>query len=158
MIHRWMLTLAIPPLFAAWAGVAFSESPPEEDAVRGYSKISGNVVVLDPLSIDPPFPTLLREAQKDDLLELQIQYPVVPPMPKAVRVATQHNRLSFVTSAFTTSKVAILSQTPQTNGALGVGYVQVYLRANRRGRDSATVRLEMEDGTVKKVPFEFEID
>jgi len=124
---------------------------------QGYAKIDGNLVIQPPVNVNGPNPYILREVHVGDLVLVQIRYPIVPPMPTAVTISTDHKSIEFVSTARSTSEAAILSQKPQTNGKIGVGYVQLLVRPMKAGKEQLTAHVKLFDGSVKNVPFAFDV-
>jgi hypothetical protein len=122
-----------------------------------FAPIAGELFVDAPVNIQGPYGDAVKPLRVGDQLLIQIRYPIVPPMPAEAALASEHGRVELVSTARTSSQVAILERNPRLGGQLGVGYVQILVRARSAGKDLATVRLKRADGSVKTVPFAFEV-
>jgi hypothetical protein len=129
----------------------------EKGETKGGFKPIAELNLSTPIvDINGPIPTLLREAKVGQLIQVQIRYPIAPPFPQSAEVDLSTRAFSLVGVYNTGGQVAILTPKPQTGG-LGVGYLSVFVKAINQGRGTITAQIKLSDGTVKSVPFEFEI-
>ncbi len=112
--------------------------------------------IQEPVGIYGPFPYLLREVDENDLIQLQVTYPIAPPFPQHIEAKVANRALSALWIAGTDAQVVTLMPAPQS-GNIGVGFISVYLKANSPGQNSAEVSVTLSDGTKKTVPFSFHI-
>ena len=150
--------------YSVLIGVVLASSDPVATCEAGtapaagdFADINSGLVIDAPVNINGPFAETVRQLNRGDQLLVQVRYPVVPPMPTAVAVSAEHGRVTLVTMARTSSEVAILERNPRMGGQLGVGYVQVLLRASEAGKELVTLRIKRADGSIKTVPLAVEI-
>jgi hypothetical protein len=144
-------------LVAAAATSALAQAKKKADADEKYVALSGNLLVDPPLGINDSPPEQARELGTGDLVLLQIRYPIVPPMPASVAVTSSQKHVELVSAATTAREVALLERQPRSGGQIGVGFVQVLVRGVSAGKDQLTVRVKLSDGSVKSLPFSFEV-
>ncbi len=147
----WMLVVV------AIALPASGQVKAKTDAKDAFVDLAGYLVVSPPVSIYGTPSEQVRTITMGDLMYLQLRYPIVPPMPVSVAVTSIFKHVEFVSTARTSSEVALLGQRPRTSGIIGVGFVQVLVRGKTAGKDQLTVRIKLADGSVKEVPFAFEV-
>ena len=148
----------------AWTLVVAATALPASGQVKAKAEakdmfvdLAGNLVVSPPVSIYGTPSEQVRTITKGDLVFLQLRYPMVPPMPVSVAVTSMFKHVEFVSTARTSSEVALLGRSPRTSGIIGVGFVQVLLRGTTTGVDQVIVRFKLADGSVKEMPFVFEV-
>lgn len=117
---------------------------------------SSHLRIQEPVSIYGPFPTLVREVNVMDLVELQVSYPISPPFPKGIEAKVGNRALTALWIASTDGQVVALTPKPQA-GKIGVGFISVYLKANSPGESTVEVTVTLADGSKKVVPFVFAI-
>ncbi len=115
---------------------------------------SSHLRIQEPVSIYGPFPRLVREVTTNDLIELQVSYPVAPPFPKRIALRVENRALTALWIASTDGEIVALTPKPQT-GKVGMGYISAYVKANNAGQSKAEVTVTLADGTKKVVPFAF---
>ena len=112
----------------------------------------------EPVSINGPFPTLLRVADVGDLIQLQINsVPGIYPDPISVRVFSQHGNVAFVEAVTTVGAIYHPSPGEVITGVLGTINYSIFIKAICPGNDNVTVKLRLSDGSQKQVPFAFMI-
>jgi hypothetical protein len=144
-------------LVAAIAQHASGQVKAKADANDAFVDLAGSLLVELPVSFNGPPPEQAREISTGDLVLLQIRYPIVPPMPASVAAASKANHVELVSAATTAREVALLERQPRAGGQIGVGFVQVLVRGTSAGKDQIAVRIKLSDGSVKSVPFVFEV-
>jgi hypothetical protein len=156
---RRMLNLAwgTVAISAVAGGICAAQLSPHPAPKSGYADITNNLIVEPPVDIHGPYPPQRRQVRAGDMVLLQIRYPIAPPMPKSVAVSADHQLLKPLTAVTTSGPVAVLERKAPSDGKLGVGYVQVLMQCVRGGMDDLTVHLKLGDGSVKNVPFSFEV-
>lgn len=152
----WQSLLIGFTLAASDAVTTCDQSPTDKDAAP-FTQISGELAIAAPINMGGPYPETIRQLNRNDQLLVQIRYPIVPPMPSEVDVKAEHGRVTLVSVARTSSEVAILERNPRMGGQLGVGYVQVLLRAAEAGKELVTIRVKRADGSIKTVPLAVEV-
>jgi hypothetical protein len=125
------------------------------EAADKFAPLTGDFVALEPVNINGPYPDKAHTVDVGDLVLLQIRYPIVPPMPSDVAVSSQS--VEHVTTSRTSGQVVILSRETPSGGGLGVGFVQVFVRGNKPGKDLVNVQIKRGDGSLKTVPFAFDV-
>jgi len=135
--------------------------PPKTGAAKapgdGFMAIGGNLTIDPPTNLYDPNAEHVIKVRVGDVVQLQIRYPIVPPMPKAVKISDDKKSIQLIASTLTSSEVAILKQDPQTNGKIGVGYVHVWVRPTRAGKHRAELQIKLYDNTTKNVFYMFEV-
>jgi hypothetical protein len=122
-----------------------------------FVELAGNLLVDPPVNINDPPPKTALEIKADDMVLLQIRYPIVPPMPASVEVTSRDQHVAFVSAATTAREVALLERQPRVGGQIGVGFVQVLVRGTSAGKDQVTVRVKLADGNIKSLLFNFNV-
>jgi hypothetical protein len=113
------------------------------------------VISEPPAGIQNATPQPVREVQVGDTIVMQIAYPIAPPFPTSVQV--EHGRMFRLIGTYRTDgKVAVLTPKPQQQG-VGVGFLSVIVQALNEGKGKITVKVTMKNGTIKSVPFEFQV-
>ncbi len=87
MSTRTLLLAGLSVLVALWASTATAGDGESVAAEFGASQLR----IQEPAGIYGPFPYLLREVDENDLIQLQVTYPIAPPFPQHVE-ATVANR------------------------------------------------------------------
>ena len=136
---------------------AYGQVKDRADAKDTFVEIAGRLLVDPPVSINGPPSEEVHEIGTGDLVLLQIRHPIVPPMPASVEVTSKEKYVEFVSTATTAREVALLERQPRAGGQIGVGFVQVVVRGTTAGKDQLTVRIKLVDGTMKSLPFAFEV-
>jgi hypothetical protein len=133
-----------------------------EGALRGGESASAKLDsttlrVQSPVNVHGPFPTLLREVEVGDVVQLQVFYPIAPPFPDAAMVKVSSRALTALLVTSNEGEVAVLGPEPK-QGLIGSGYLSAYVRANNAGEASAVVTVTYPGGAKKEVPFQFKIN
>lgn len=151
-------SLALAALLSLFAQPSAAQPEPARPAPKeGYVEITGGLVIEPPVNILGPAVELMREVRVGDLVVLQIRYPIVPPMPQSVTITSDNQAIAMVSTARSAAEAAILSRQPRTNGKIGIGYVQLLVRPAKAGQQHFTAHIKLSDGSVKNVPFGFDV-
>ncbi|MDB5390560.1 MAG: hypothetical protein JWM11_6206 [Planctomycetaceae bacterium] len=123
---------------------------------EGYKTIAELNLSEPIVSINGPFPTVLRGAKVGQLIQVQISFPISPPFPTSAKVEPDSDIFSVIGVYRTEGEIAILTPKPK-QGAIGVGFLSVFVTAKKAGKGNFTVKVKLDGGTVKSVPFAFNI-
>ena len=133
------------------------KAPAAKAASDGFMDIGGNLTIDPPVNLYDPNAEHVVKVRVGDVVQLQVRYPIVPPMPKSVKISDDKKSIDLVATTLTASEVAILKREPQTNGKIGIGYIQVWVRPTRPGKHRAELKIQLQDGTTKNIFYMFEV-
>jgi|CXWL01.1.fsa_nt_gi hypothetical protein len=112
----------------------------------------------EPVSINGPFPSLMRTADVGDLIQLQIfSVPGIGPDPTSVRVYSDCGNVAFLEAVTTGGAIYHPNPGEVVTGVLGTINYSVFVQVVRPGNDNVTVEVRLADGSRKCVPFAFMI-
>lgn len=157
MKHALFLVLAVVGCLYAGGQAHAQKAAPAEAAADGFTEIGGNLTIDPPTNLYDPNAEHVVKVRVGDVVQLQVRYPIVPPMPKAVKISDDKKSIELVATTLTASEVAILKREPQTNGKIGVGYIHVWVRPTLAGKHRAELKIKLHDGTTKNIFYMFEI-
>lgn len=122
------------------------------------NSLHDEIRLQDPVTVNGPFPTLLRMANVGDLIQLQISsVPGIGPGPRSVIVYSHCGCVAFVEAVTTGGAVYHPNPGETITGLVGTTNYSVFVKAIRPGNDNLTVEVRMSDGTRRRVPFAFQI-
>lgn len=109
-----------------------------------------------PVSMNGPFPAIVRPADVGDLIQLQIcSVPGIDPSPVSARVTSPHGSFAFVEAVITGGAVYHPSPGETVIGVVGTTNYSVFLKAVRSGNDELIVEIRLSDGSRRRIPFTF---
>jgi hypothetical protein len=143
------------------AGVPLPEQPQKRDNAKREGEVvtdslQGKCVVASPVNIQGPFSEKAKIIKVGDSVLLQVAYESRnKPKKVSAKVSVRAMTARIV---FNTGKQLHQASTDKTAPEQASEFFAILLKANTAGECDATIHCEMSDGTVKVVPFKFQIE